>query len=104
MIKSRRKITKPGIRKIVEQESAPEIAATIERITAVIDDPLTPEETAFRMRESLAEEMERMLARLDCWNAQVIRKLYPLLTEFKAAGLIHDPAAAHANVACTSQF
>lgn len=99
MTKSRREAIEPGIGK-AEHNAASEISAIIERIADVIDDPRTPSDTAFRMRESLAEDMERMLARLDCWNGQVIRKLYPLLSEFKAAGFIHDPAAAHAS--CTT--
>jgi len=86
----------------IEQTAAPEIAATIGRISAVLNDPLTPGEAAFRLCEAMSEEMDRMFARLDTYHPAVIRRLYPLLAEFRAAGLIHDPAAAHAQASGTT--
>lgn len=89
--------------------TAPNIASMTAKIAAVLDDPLTPDGVAFRMREEISLDISRIMERLDTNNPAVsgrlltllmelvdpcepcvIRKLYPVLMDFKTAGLVAE--------------
>lgn len=75
-----------SLKKVDAPSPAPagEVAATMERISALLNDPLAPATAVFRVKEEMSLEMERMIAKLDTWQPGVICKLYPVLVELSA--------------------